>query len=65
MSISSAAAEFTALKIQADCGIQRGLEGANIAIIGAGKMARLLLVHLETQGVQKVSRTMMTESDAS
>jgi glutamyl-tRNA reductase len=55
VSISSAAAEFTALKIQGDCGIQRGLEGANIAIIGAGKMARLLLVHLETQGVQKVT----------
>ena len=55
VSISSAAAEFTAMKIQGDCGIQRGLEGANIAIIGAGKMARLLLVHLETQGVQRIT----------
>lgn len=55
VSISSAAAEFTAMKIADDCGILSGLESANVCIIGAGKMARLLLVHLETQGVQKVT----------
>ena len=55
VSISSAAAEFTEMKIKEDCGIQNGLEGANICIIGAGKMARLLLVHLQTQGVTTVT----------
>jgi glutamyl-tRNA reductase len=55
VSISSAAAEFTASKIANDCGILAGLEAANICIIGAGAMARLLLVHLETQGVKKVT----------
>eukprot|EP00596_Hydrurales_sp_CCMP1899_P010127 CAMPEP_0119042688 /NCGR_PEP_ID=MMETSP1177-20130426/16084_1 /TAXON_ID=2985 /ORGANISM="Ochromonas sp, Strain CCMP1899" /LENGTH=565 /DNA_ID=CAMNT_0007009653 /DNA_START=205 /DNA_END=1902 /DNA_ORIENTATION=+ len=55
VSISSAAAEFTAMKIRSDCGIQNGLEAANICMIGAGKMARLLLVHLGTQKVQKVT----------
>ena len=55
VSISSAAAEFTEMKIKGDCGIQNGLEGANICIIGAGKMARLLLVHLQTQGVTTVT----------
>lgn len=55
VSISSAAAEFTAMKIEKDCGLHGGLESANVAIIGAGKMARLLLVHLETQGVKKVT----------
>ena len=55
VSVSSAAAEFTAMKIKEDCNIERGMEGANVAIIGAGKMARLLLVHLQTQGVSKVT----------
>lgn len=54
VSISSAAAEFTAMKLKDDCGIN-DLEDANIAIIGAGKMARLLLVHLQTQDVKKVT----------
>lgn len=35
--------------------MQQGLEAANIAIIGAGKMARLLLVHLDTQSVKRVT----------
>ena len=43
------------MKVKDDCGIQNGLEGANICIIGAGKMARLLLVHLQTQGVKTVT----------
>ena len=47
--------EFTEMKVKDDCGIQNGLEGANICIIGAGKMARLLLVHLQTQGVKTVT----------
>jgi len=54
VSISSAAAEFTALKIDQDCNL-KDIVDANIAIIGAGKMARLLLVHLQTQGVKQVS----------
>lgn len=54
VSISSAAAEFTALKLKPDCHIEK-LAEANIAIIGAGKMARLLLVHLQTQDVNKVT----------
>jgi len=55
VSISSAAAEFSEMTVAKDCGIHAGLEGANIAIIGAGKMARLLLVHLQTQGVKTVT----------
>jgi len=42
-------------QVEADCGVRQGLEAANIAIIGAGKMARLLLVHLETQDVKRVT----------
>jgi len=53
VSISSAAAEFTNWKIHEDLGIN-GIEDAKICILGAGKMARLLLVHLQTQGVKKV-----------
>lgn len=53
VSISSAAAEFTALRLASDCGVER-MEDARICIIGAGKMARLLLVHLQTQGVKEV-----------
>lgn len=55
VSISSAAAEFTAMKLKDDCKIENGLAAANICIIGAGKMARLLLVHLQTQDVKKVT----------
>lgn len=54
VSISSAAAEFTATKLESDCKVQN-MHEANIAIIGAGKMARLLLVHLQTQGVDRVT----------
>lgn len=75
VSISSAAVEFSALKLAEDCRIYGGLEAANIAVIGAGirnqyynylvihrmcsanegKMARLVLVHLETQNVKRVT----------
>lgn len=55
VSISSAAAEFSATRIEEDCGIFTGMKDANIVIIGAGKMARLLLIHLQTQDVKKVT----------
>ena len=54
VSVSSAAAEFTATKLKQDCGVDR-IEDARITILGAGKMARLLLVHLQTQGVTEVT----------
>jgi glutamyl-tRNA reductase len=53
VSISSAAAEFTNLRVEEDLGKQ-SISDARITILGAGKMARLLLVHLQTQGVKKV-----------
>ena len=31
------------------------MEDAKVTIIGAGKMARLLLVHLQTQDVKEIS----------
>lgn len=55
VSISSAAAEFTATRLESDNGITTGMKDAKIAIIGAGKMARLLLIHLQTQGVTSVT----------
>ena len=54
VSISSAAAEFTALKLQDDCNVD-SMERADITIIGAGKMARLLIVHLQTQDVKTIT----------
>lgn len=54
VSISSAAAEFTAMKLNEDCNLD-SMEDANISIIGAGTMARLLLVHLQTQGVKEIN----------
>jgi glutamyl-tRNA reductase len=38
-----------------DCKITTGIKDAKLTIIGAGKMARLLLVHLETQGVNSIT----------
>ena len=54
VSISSAAAEFSAMKIQEDCNIP-SLDQAKISIIGAGKMSRLLLVHLQSIGIKEVT----------
>lgn len=54
VSISSAAAEFTAMKLSDDCNLYE-MNDAKIVIIGAGKMSRLLLVNLEAQGVKKVT----------
>jgi glutamyl-tRNA reductase len=56
VSISSAAAEFSSLTLPTTS--QHSLADigqANIAILGAGKMARLLLIHLQTQGVKQVT----------
>jgi glutamyl-tRNA reductase len=54
VSVSSAAAEFTGTKLLGDCGVE-GIENARITVVGAGKMARLLLVHLQAQGVTSVT----------
>jgi glutamyl-tRNA reductase len=54
VSISSAAVEFTATKVKQDCGFDT-MEEAKVTILGAGTMARLLLVHLQTQGVREVT----------
>lgn len=53
VSISSAAAEFTAMKLSEDLEVD-SIADSSICILGAGKMARLLIVHLQTQGVKKV-----------
>lgn len=53
VSVSSAAAQFSATKIQEETG-RASLEDCEITVVGAGSMARLLLVHLQSQGVQKV-----------
>lgn len=56
VSISSAAAEFSATRLAIDNKIDSGkMADAKISIIGAGKMARLLLVHLQTQGVTEIN----------
>lgn len=57
VSISSAAAEFSAEflpKTSGDAALNK-MADAQITIIGAGKMARLLLVHLQTQDVKEVT----------
>lgn len=56
VSISSAAAEFTHSRLLSDCGVASGrMSDAKIVVLGAGKMARLLLVHLQSQGVRHVT----------
>lgn len=52
VSISSAAAEFS--KMRADKDLGKKLADSSVAIIGAGKMTRLLLVHLGSLGIKKV-----------
>lgn len=51
VSISSAAYELAAEKALGDVG--KRLEDANIVIVGAGKMTRLLLTHAASHGVKK------------
>lgn len=58
VSVSSAAAEFTALQLRSPgygSAAPKTLAEADIVLVGAGKMARLLLVHLVSQGVNKVT----------
>ena len=52
VSISSAAVELAMLKSRVD--LNRPLPQLNIAVVGAGKMSRLLLTHLASHGVTKV-----------
>jgi glutamyl-tRNA reductase len=59
VSVSSAAAEFTCSRLHLDCGIE-DLSTARVTIIGAGKMARLLLIHLQTLGVSAVTVVNLT-----
>lgn len=54
VSVSSAAAEFTVSRLKEDCGVEN-INTARITIIGAGKMARLLLIHLQTLGINAVT----------
>jgi glutamyl-tRNA reductase len=50
VSVSSAAAELAQLKLPA-----RSFDGARVAIIGAGKMSRLLVKHLASKGCDRVT----------
>jgi len=52
VSISSAAVELAMLKSRAD--LDKPLPQLEIAVVGAGKMSRLLLTHLASHGVTKV-----------
>ena len=53
VSISSAAVEFTQMRCPKDLG--RPFDEARVAIIGAGKMSRLLMIHMASQGVKSVT----------
>jgi glutamyl-tRNA reductase len=53
VSISSAAVELAVLKSVAD--LDKPLSEARITIIGAGKMSRLLITHLASHGVTKLT----------
>jgi len=53
VSISSAAVELAMLKSRSD--LNKPLPQLNIAVVGAGKMSRLLLTHLASHGVTKVT----------
>jgi glutamyl-tRNA reductase len=52
VSISSAAIEFAAERASTD--LRKLLTESTIAVVGAGTMARLLLVHLKSRGVRRV-----------
>lgn len=52
VSISSAAVELAAMKAMED--LQRPVEECKVAIVGAGKMARLLVQHLVSRGVERL-----------
>jgi len=53
VSISSAAVELAVMKVPEDLGMP--LAEARVCVIGAGKMSKLLLTHLESHGVTKVT----------
>jgi len=53
VSISSAAVELAVLKCPEDVGVP--LKDARVTIIGAGKMSRLLITHLASHGVTKLT----------
>ena len=57
VSISSAAAEFSDFMLKKTSGelALTSMEQAKVTVVGAGKMARLLLVHLQTQDVKEVT----------
>lgn len=52
VSISSAAVELAAMKVPLD--LKMPLEQARVCVIGAGKMSKLLMTHLQSHGVTKV-----------
>ncbi len=58
VSISSAAVEFSQMRCPKDLG--KPFEESRIAIVGAGKMSRLLMIHMASQGVGRV--TLMNRS---
>mmetsp|Transcript_6538 Transcript_6538/g.13605 ORF Transcript_6538/g.13605 Transcript_6538/m.13605 type:complete len:530 (+) Transcript_6538:208-1797(+) len=53
VSISSAAAELTEMRSMGD--LQLPFSEARLAIVGAGKMTRLLVTHLASRGLQRIS----------
>ena len=57
VSVSSAAIEFAASLVGKSSGAGGGtaLDNMHVVIIGAGKMARLLLVHLKSKGCRKIT----------
>ncbi len=56
VSISSAAVELAQLKLGQSRGVDQlvSLDSENVAVVGAGRMSRLLLQHLQAKGCQKV-----------
>ena len=53
VSISSAAVELAVLKAPTDCG--KPLEELRCTVAGAGTMGRLVLTHLASRGLKKVT----------
>ncbi|CAM9453089.1 unnamed protein product [Phaeothamnion confervicola] len=52
VSISSAAVEFSAMRAPAD--LKKPFGECTLAIVGAGKMSRLLVVHMASLGIKKI-----------
>jgi len=53
VSISSAAAELSEMRSMQD--LQLPFSEARLAVIGAGKMTRLLVTHLASRGLERMS----------